>query len=425
VAAIGSSAVKSRTTIGVVAPSFEDVGGVPSVADFILRTIARRHDFDVRVVSLATSAEDPCSLLVSDPRSWMSGVRSRRGHCRGADFTHVGARFGEFEFQRLAPRASLARELAGCDLIQVVAGVPAWACPVLGLGKPVLLQVATLTKVERQARARATSGPKAVWRSVMTEAAARLDQIALRSVDVVMVENPWMQRYAEGASPTERTQVIYAPPGIDAEVFRPAGRKPTGEGRYILAVGRFSDERKNPGLLLEAYSRLCQQAPAAPGLVLAGPDDPGKAFWDRAGALGVRSRITAHVWPMQDELVELFRNADCLALSSDEEGFGVVVIEAMACEAPVVSTRCGGPDGIITDEVDGFLVARDDPQAMADRLAWISGHPTDAREMGRRARATVERRYADHVAGDVFLAAYDRLLGRDPTRPAPVEAAAQ
>jgi D-inositol-3-phosphate glycosyltransferase len=391
-------------------PSFEDVGGVPSVADFILRAIARRPEFEARVISLATSAQDPCSRLVSDARTWFRGVRTRSGQCRGQAFVHVGAELGEFEFQRLAPRAALERELRDCDLIQVVAGVPSWACQVLGLGKPVLLQVATLTQVERRARLLEDSGLKAIWRALMTKATARLDEIALRSVHVVMVENPWMQRYAETASEGRGSRIIYAPPGVDTAVFNAPQIKPVGRGRYILAVGRFSDPRKNPGLLLDAYGRLCRRIKDPPNLVLAGPDDPGGAFWAQAEALGITSRISAHVWPTPDALVTLFRNADCFALTSDEEGFGVVVIEAMACEAPVVATRCGGPDGIITDGVDGFLVDRDDAEGMADRLAWLAVNPERAREMGRKARLTVERRYADEVAGDVFLEAYDRVL---------------
>jgi glycosyltransferase involved in cell wall biosynthesis len=44
------------------------------------------------------------------------------------------------------------------------------------------------------------------------------------------------------------------------------------------------------------------------------------------------------------------------ALSSDEEGLGIVILEAMACAIPVVATKCGGPDGIITDGKDGYLI---------------------------------------------------------------------
>jgi glycosyltransferase involved in cell wall biosynthesis len=404
-----------RKTIGVVVPSFEDTGGVAAVTEFILRAIARRPDFDVRIISLATSARDACSLLASSPRTWRRGVTSSPGRQHGHDFVHVGARFGEFEFQRLAPRPQLARLLEGCDLIQVVAGVPAWARPVIGLGRPVVLQAATLTAVERRMRRARETGPLALWRAAMTRIVARLDAAALRQVDAVMVANPWMQAHALAAARGRPVRVLYAPPGVDTAVFRPAAAdEAPAERPYILAVGRFSDIRKNPLLLLTAYARLLQGPDDGPDLVLAGSDPPAPEFWARARALGLGGRIRMVLGPGAEALAALFRRSLCLVLSSDEEGFGVVVIEAMASGVPVVSTRCGGPDGIITDGVDGYLVDRDDAEAMAERLGRLALDPGAARAMGRRALATVEARFADRIAGEAFLKVYDDLLAARP-----------
>ena len=72
--------------------------------------------------------------------------------------------------------------------------------------------------------------------------------------------------------------------------------------------------------------------------------------------------------PTREELVVLYQNASMFILASDEEGFGVVILEAMACGIPVVSTRSGGPDDIITDGDDGYLVPRDDASALARRI---------------------------------------------------------
>jgi glycosyltransferase involved in cell wall biosynthesis len=98
------------------------------------------------------------------------------------------------------------------------------------------------------------------------------------------------------------------------------------------------------------------------------------------------------------------------ALSSDEEGLGVVILEAMACAIPVVATRCGGPDGIITDGEDGFLVPLDDASVMADRLTILCSDPQRNVAMGISARATVSARYASEVAGEEFVQVWDSLL---------------
>ena len=401
-------------TIGVVVPSFEDTGGVPTVATFVLRAIARRPDLRAKVISLATSSRDPCSLLLADPRTWLRGITTRVGRCHDHDFVHVGAAAGEFEFQRLARRTALSQVLSDCDLIQVIAGAPSWAGPVLGLGKPVALQVATLTAVERRMRARTSAGPKAAWRAAMTRIVARLDDRALQRADAVLVENPWMQAYAAKRA-GRHTQVVYGPPGVDADLFRPVAAGEQAPPRpYILAVGRFSDVRKNPMLLLRAYARLCAAAGDAPDLVLAGADGPSEAFWSAAEADGLAGRIRFEHRPDAETLAALFRHAVCLAVPSDEEGFGIVVIEAMASATPVVSTRSGGPDGIITDQVDGFLVDRDDDAAMAERIIALVRDRGLRGEVGARGRATVAARYEDRVAGDVYLGVYDRLLAGRP-----------
>jgi len=82
----------------------------------------------------------------------------------------------------------------------------------------------------------------------------------------------------------------------------------------------------------------------------------------------------------------------------------------VACGLPVVATRCGGPEGIITDGTDGFLVPRDDAVALAARLQACSTLHTLNEALGRRARATIEARYAEEVAGEAFLEVWDRLL---------------
>ena len=159
---------QKRRMIALVVPALADMGGVPTVALFIARAIARRPDLEVRFISLSMSSRDECSVMVSRPSTWAGGVKTRHGVFEGYSFSHVGAMFGELEPQRLSPRRALARALEGCDIIQVVAGTPSWACPVLGLGKPVALQVATLTRVERRAMAGADKGLVAIWRRWMT-----------------------------------------------------------------------------------------------------------------------------------------------------------------------------------------------------------------------------------------------------------------
>lgn len=405
-----------RRTIAVVVPLFEEIGGVTTVAEFICRTIRQRPDFNLKVVSLAKSSRDNSSLLLRDVGTWKRGATVRIGRARNEEFTHVGARLGEFEFQRMAPRPQLSRLLADCDLIQVVAGTPAWARPVIGLGKPVVLQVATLTKVERRMQARVGRGFLGLWRAAMTQVTSFHDYAALSQVDAIMVENPWMEKLAR--SLTRKRQIIeYAPPGVDTAFFHPLGPNEDHASiarvdpriGYILAVGRFSDPRKNANLLLRSFIGARKRSARKIKLVIAG-DDPGASFWNEAAACGLADDIVLESSPSDERLGLLYRHAVCLCLPSDEEGFGMVVVEAMASGIPVVATRCGGPEGIITEGKDGFLVECDDDLRMAERLAFVADNTEARAAMARSARATVESRFSLEVSGARFLAAYDKLL---------------
>lgn len=398
--------------IGLVVPSLASGGGVPAVARFLRDTAIRAGRFELQMVSLSTSASDPQSVRIASPSSWLRGARVVSGTWEGLPYIHVGAVGGEFEFQRYHPRKALTDALAGCDLIQVVCGSPAWANAVAGLGRPVAVQVATRVRVERRQLAARGAGFSGWWRRCMTEITDRIDQRALRLVDAIQVENLWMLEYARKLNVGRDVDLRYAPPGVDDTLFRPIASRDLEAEPYILCVGRLDDPRKNIGLLVEAYARLPDELRSRVRLVLAGSSGPSRAFWSRAEALGVRDLVEYTPSPSRGKLVELYQRASVFALPSDEEGLGMVLLESMACGVPVVSTRSGGPDGVITDGKDGFLVPLDDAEAMADRLGRLLSEPALNHSMGREARRTIEARYAERVAGEAFLEVWDRLLAK-------------
>lgn len=391
-------------------PSLEQGGGVPAVAEFVYQVIQRTGRFDVRLVSLSCTARDDVGVSITSPATWLHNKKVDQGVWRGRPFVRVGALGSELEFQRYKPRDALTKALADCDIIQVVCGSPAWANSVLGLGIPVALQVATRAKVERRRR---DANPKTIiswWRKLMTEITDRLDDRALLAVDAIQLENPWMLEYCQHINLGRgNVDIRYAPPGVDTKTYCPLHERFTSTIHYILCVGRLDDPRKNISLLLTAFSQLPASL-AHVQLVTAGAGNPPPEYWAQVDALKLRGRVRHVHRPEISELVKLYQQATVFALASDEEGLGVVILEAMACAVPVVATRCGGPDGIITDGKDGFLVPLGDAAAMAERLTDLCSDSPKNQQMGCAARATIEARYSDDVAGQAFVDMWDKLL---------------
>lgn len=203
-----------------------------------------------------------------------------------------------------------------------------------------------------------------------------------------------------------------APPGVDTTVFHPAGVADLTNDPYILSVARFEDPRKNVALLFEAYAHLREHVADAPRLVLAGKTGPNSSDWQLADRLGIRKFIDFRQGIELEQLAHLYRNAQFFVLSSDEEGFGMVVVEAMASGIPVISTRSGGPDGIIRHGTDGLLVPLQDAEALAAAMGRLVDSEGERRAMGLAARQAAEDRFSMQSTGLAFLNSYHALLGK-------------
>ena len=134
---------------------------------------------------------------------------------------------------------------------------------------------------------------------------------------------------------------------------------------HILFMGTLS-VRKNVGALLDAYARLLTEVPDAPPLVLAGHRTPAAASWEaRASTPPLKGHVTITGYVTTPQRIDLYAGARMLVLPSYEEGFGLPVLEAMACGVPVVvSSRGSLPEvagdaatPIDPDDVEGLAAA--------------------------------------------------------------------
>lgn len=393
--------------VAVVVPALTTSGGVAGVARFIYQVLEASDRYEPSLVSVPLSSKDAASVRLADPHSWREGIQVTEGTWEGRSYRHVGAMLSELEFQRYRPRPALTEILNRHDLVQIVAGTPAWALLTRNTDVPVALQVATLARVERKSLLEDTSGLLGAWRRGMVRITDWLDHHALQYADRIFVENDWMRDHLNDHVASDR--LVFAPPGVDTDQFAP-GDTPPAEGRHLLSVGRLADPRKNVGLLFDAYAHLRDQMEDPPPLVLAGRTGPSDAAWSRARELGIRSAITFREDVSLETLVDLYRTAACYVVSSDEEGLGLTILEAMACGRPVVSTRCGGPSTVIEEGDTGRLVPTGAPRALAEAIQDVLSRPDTADQMGQSGRARVENAFSVDASKERFLEGYDALL---------------
>ena len=93
-----------------------------------------------------------------------------------------------------------------------------------------------------------------------------------------------------------------------------------------------------------------------------------------------------------------YQQARVVVMPSVYEPFGLVAIEAMACGTPVIAYATGGLPEIITDGVDGILVAPNDRDGFASALLRLLGDQREAERLGERARQTVLNCFSDKVS---------------------------
>lgn len=151
----------------------------------------------------------------------------------------------------------------------------------------------------------------------------------------------------------------------------------------IICAGRLSDQ-KGFDLLINSFSLIADQCPQW-HVDIFGNGDEETALRQLLSQKGLEQRIFIH--PATDHIFDEFQESDFFVFSSRYEGWGLVLVEAMACGIPPVSFRCDyGPEDIITDQHDGLLVEDRNIQELAKQILWMINHPSERLTMGKNAR---------------------------------------
>jgi alpha-maltose-1-phosphate synthase len=192
----------------------------------------------------------------------------------------------------------------------------------------------------------------------------------------------------------ERVVVIHN--GIDPDRFRRTEAREVLARRgvrepFVLFVGRITDQ-KGIFHLLEAAPSL----PAGVQVVLcaSAPDTPEiearlrRALPEHPNVVWIGEMIPV------DEVVQLYSHAAVFVCPSVYEPFGLINLEAMACETPVVASGVGGILEVVEDGKTGLLIEPGRPEAIAGAIRTLLADPAHGRAMGRAGRQRVEAHFS-------------------------------
>ena len=228
------------------------------------------------------------------------------------------------------------------------------------------------------------------------------------------------------AAGVERGRIRHVPLGIDAaayafdEAARQAirGKMGWGEGDIVCgAIGRIQ-RVKGQMRFLDALALARRQVPALKGVIAGSAwtgDADARAYEGEIdAALASRGDLRAasvHL-PQTDDARGLLSAIDLLVVASDSESFGRIVVEAMACGRPVVTTPCGGPQEIVADGQTGFVAKTISADALAAALAAMALSESGARaQMGRQGRQRAAQEFCLSLQIERTTQAYAVLLG--------------
>ncbi|MDQ3036712.1 MAG: glycosyltransferase family 4 protein, partial [Myxococcota bacterium] len=199
------------------------------------------------------------------------------------------------------------------------------------------------------------------------------------------------------------TDLTLIPNGVDGELFDAPPRAP--QGRPTVGLLYSTMKLKGCDISLAAIAQVQARIPELHVVSF--------GVHQHDASLPLPPGATYEHTPPQERIRELYAQCDAWICGSRSEGFHLPPLEAMACRVPVVSTRVGGPEDVVVDGQNGFLVDLEDTSALAERLHHVLTLPdAEWKALSDGAYATARRATWD-AAADRFEATLRRVAQRE------------
>lgn len=217
----------------------------------------------------------------------------------------------------------------------------------------------------------------------------------------------------EGVSPKKVVTILN---GVDTDTFRPGGSAKLLEDELdipaeifkIGIVARLSGEKDHKTLLKAA--EIVSKKGAEFRLILIGDGPLRKELEEFTESFGLGEKVCFA--GQRGDVAELLGGLDVFTLSSITEGLSLTLLEAMACQVPVVATDVGGNSEAVGDGIGGFIVPAQNPEAIAEKLLTLYEDKELRARMGAAGRERVCNRFSMEKTAKEYLELYEAACRR-------------
>ncbi|MBO6792745.1 MAG: glycosyltransferase [Balneolaceae bacterium] len=234
----------------------------------------------------------------------------------------------------------------------------------------------------------------------------------IRNADVVCSTSRIMAKQIEKISGLDENLIEYTPFGINTEVFKHGGNKENNR-EIIFGTVKFLEDKYGIDVLLRAYALFRSMNPQIKSkLVIVGDGSKEIILKKLAKKLGVFKYCRFEGYQPHAKIPSFLQTFDVyLALSRlDSESFGVAILEASACEVPVIVSNVGGLPEVVLHNVTGYVVDKENPGAACKAMTKLALNSELRLLLGQKARERVISDYDWANSIKKMLKIYQRLV---------------
>lgn len=230
----------------------------------------------------------------------------------------------------------------------------------------------------------------------------KADRIIITQNDYI--NSPHLQNYKD--------KVVTIPNGVDTGIFKPAADKREEKQIFFLSVLDAFHKYKGLDYLLESIGQVKKSIPDIK-LIVGGKGELLDYYIDKTRKLGIEDNVEFKGYMTDEEVLDCYAKSTLFVLpsiSSLQEGFGIVVLEALACQTPIISTHIVGVADDVKERGCGIIIEPKNTKKLTEAIITIISDKNLQRDMGIRGRRLVKEKYEWKSIAKKIHDLYEELL---------------